>query len=169
MDITEAILTAIEYETTVRNVYIEAAKDAKSDVGLRVFKLMAEEEEQHVSYLKHKLTQWREKAELSSDDLKTRLPAIDEIRAAADGLQSTLAGEKSDAEMQHLIKARDVEIETSNYYKSLVAQLPAEGKRFFERFVEIEGGHLALVEAEMNAVEGMGFWFDMPEFRLENA
>jgi hypothetical protein len=37
----------------------------------------------------------------------------------------------------------------------------------FQRFVEIEQGHLAIVQAEIDSVSGLGFWFDMREFDLE--
>ena len=58
-------------------------------------------------------------------------------------------------------------METSGFYKKMVQQLGDEGREFFARFVEIEEGHLAIVEAELNAVQGSGFYFDMPEFDLE--
>jgi hypothetical protein len=34
-------------------------------------------------------------------------------------------------------------------------------------FLEIEDGHLAIVQAQLDSVQGMGFWFDIAEFRLE--
>jgi hypothetical protein len=48
-----------------------------------------------------------------------------------------------------------------------VRDLPAEEKAMFERFVEIEEGHKSIVQAEIDCVTGMGFWFDIAEFRLE--
>jgi hypothetical protein len=47
--------------------------------------------------------------------------------------------------------------------------LPPEGRPLFERFVEIENGHLAIVQAEMDVVSGLGYWFDMREFNIEGA
>ena len=40
-------------------------------------------------------------------------------------------------------------------------------KKLFARFLEIEAGHQAIVEAEISSVKGLGVWFDMDEFRLE--
>ena len=37
----------------------------------------------------------------------------------------------------------------------------------FGRFLEIEQGHQAIVRAEIDALTGMGFWFDFQEFDLE--
>ena len=64
-------------------------------------------------------------------------------------------------------KALEVEIETSNVYKRMVAELPPEGKGLFARFVEIEEGHVLLAQSEVDSLNGSGFWFDMPEFDLE--
>ena len=65
-----------------------------------------------------------------------------------------------------LEKAIEVERETSNFYKKMVDETGEEGKAFFSRFVEIEEGHLAIVQAELESLQGNGFGFDMPEFKL---
>jgi hypothetical protein len=48
-----------------------------------------------------------------------------------------------------------------------VRTLDSEGQQLFERFVEIEEGHKAIVQAEIDCLSGSGFWFDTPEFSLE--
>ncbi len=37
----------------------------------------------------------------------------------------------------------------------------------FDRFLEIEEGHVTIVQGELDAVQGLGFWFDVMEFSLE--
>jgi hypothetical protein len=37
----------------------------------------------------------------------------------------------------------------------------------FQRFPEIEDGHNAIVQAELDSVQGLGYWFDVEEFKLE--
>lgn len=66
-----------------------------------------------------------------------------------------------------LNKALDVEIETSSFYKEMVDRLEDEPQKMFKRFLEIEEGHLALVQAEIDSITGTGFWFDFQEFNLE--
>ena len=61
----------------------------------------------------------------------------------------------------------DAELETAAFYLRMVSELDAAGRAFFARFVEIEQGHVAIVQAEIDAVTGLGFWFDVQEFRLE--
>jgi hypothetical protein len=62
-----------------------------------------------------------------------------------------------------------VERETSAFYQEMVGTLDGTGHSLFERFVEIEGGHLALVQAEIDSLSGSGYWFDTAEFSLEKA
>jgi hypothetical protein len=49
----------------------------------------------------------------------------------------------------------------------MVRELPPEGQSLFSRFLEIEDGHGAIVQAEIDNVKQMGFWFDLKEFDLE--
>ena len=74
-----------------------------------------------------------------------------------------------DNEIEYFQKALDMEIKTSNFYKKLVNELPAGEKELFERFIEIEEGHEAIVSAEIDNARGLGYWFDFEEFDLESA
>ncbi len=58
---------------------------------------------------------------------------------------------------------------TSSFCEHMVQELDAAGRRLFERFVEIEEGHLGFVQAELSAVSGLGVRFDMKEFDLSGA
>jgi rubrerythrin len=70
-------------------------------------------------------------------------------------------------ELQWLRKAHGVERETSDFYQRMVNELPDEAKGLFKRFLEIEEGHLALVQAQIDQALGTGYWFDVREFDLE--
>ena len=167
MNIEEAIKTAIEYEQRVAAVYAEAAEASTDAVGKRIFGLLGDEEKNHVAFLQARLADWRAKGKLDAAGLDTAIPAKHEIENAVAELENKLEPKEMPAEAAMLEKARQVEMETSGFYKKMVAELPEEGRSFFSRFVEIEEGHLAIVEAELNTVKGSGFYFDMPEFDLE--
>ena len=49
----------------------------------------------------------------------------------------------------------------------MVEELPEGARPLFRRFLEIEDGHLAMVQAEIDTLAGTGFWFDVQEFSLE--
>jgi rubrerythrin len=70
-------------------------------------------------------------------------------------------------ELEFLRQALEAEVETSAYYERMVAELDADGRKLFAHFLEIELGHKAIVQAEIDALTGLGFWFDFQEFNLE--
>ena len=67
-----------------------------------------------------------------------------------------------------LSKALDVEVETSSFYRRLVAELSGEGQKMFARFLEIEDSHIAIVQAQLDYVAQSGYWFDFKEFDMED-
>lgn len=71
------------------------------------------------------------------------------------------------AELDSLHQARAAEKETSALYRQMVLELPPEGQALFGRFLEIEDEHVTVVQAEIDSVSQMGFWFDLREFDLE--
>jgi rubrerythrin len=165
-----AITTAIKYETRVHAVYREAAESAEHPVARRVFSTLCEEEKGHITYLRRRLEEWRENGTINVYDIDGQLGPRSSVEAGAARLRETLAGGSpggTGAELESLRKALKAERETSDFYKQMVAALDADGKKLFERFVEIEEGHLAIVQAEMDLVTGSGFWFDTADFSPE--
>jgi rubrerythrin len=69
--------------------------------------------------------------------------------------------------MPQLGKALQVEIETTAFYRKMVAQLPDEGRKLFARFLEIEENHIEAVQFEMDFTGNTGYWFNMKEFDME--
>ena len=169
MNLEQAITTAIKYETRVHTTYVEAAAGAENEVARRVFLTMCEEEKSHIKYLRERLEEWRADGKINIVEIGTQIGAPAAIEAGAARLRSTLAGEKKGSagpELESLNKALNAERETSEFYRQMVATLDSDGKRLFERFVEIEEGHLAIVQAEIDMVLGSGYWFDTADFKL---
>lgn len=166
----QAILRALEYEHKVRDLYDEAAKQTKDAVGKKVFDVLAEEEQGHVDYLEAKLETLRTTGEVTPGELGTKLPTSEAIKAGIETLQAKLAPTRDRATEEALLrKALAMEEETSGFYFKMVSELPKEGQAFFSPFLAIEEGHVAIVQAEIDAVTGLGFWFDYQEFDLETA
>jgi rubrerythrin len=171
MTLEEAIRTAIEYEIRVRDTYAEAMDEATDDQGRKIFKVLADEEQGHIDYLQSRLEEWQKNGAITAAELRTAVPSPEVIEAGLTRLQSEM--DKSEkvysGELKMLRRALNVEIETGNFYRQMVDELDGDGQRMFERFLEIEEGHRAVVQAEIDAVSGLGFWFDFPEFNLEQA
>ena len=166
----EAIRGALEYEAGVHRTYKEAMEKATDEKGRRIFKVLCDEEMEHINYLKERLDEWRTTGKITVKKLETSIPTQAAIDEGVQELRLQMADKpaaKHDVELEWLQKALEVEIKTSNFYKELVSKLDGDGQKLFERFVEIEGGHQAIVQAEISCLSGHGYWFDTPEFNLE--
>jgi rubrerythrin len=169
MTIEEAINTSLEFERKVHGLYEAAAKNAGDAIAKKVFATLAQEEQGHVAYLESRLAEWQKDGCLSPEKLRTVLPSAERIRAGVGRMRAQVRREAGshDAELASLYQALAAEDETSAFYLRMVRELPAEGQSLFSRFLEIEDGHGAIVQAEIDSVKHMGFWFDLKEFDLE--
>ncbi|MFI5165873.1 MAG: hypothetical protein ACHQQS_04560 [Thermoanaerobaculales bacterium] len=168
MDLKEALTTSINFEQKVRDHYAKGAQEILSPKGKKVFATLAKEEQGHLDYLRSRLAEWHANGKVSSPDLPTLLPSVNWIEEAkarmARGPASTIAVE---GELDLLKIALDLERRTSGFYQQLVDTMKFEEREMFARFLEIEHGHLAIVQAEIDSLAGNGTWFDVMEFQLE--
>jgi rubrerythrin len=169
MKLDNAIKIALEYETGVHKVYLDAMNKTSDKAAKRIFEVLCNEEIGHLEYLRDRLDEWQKTGKIKAKNLGTSIPAREAINADLQDLRKTVKPKatRQILELEFLKKALDAEIKTSEFYKDMVRKLDGEGQALFKRFVEIEDGHIAIVQAEINTVSHLGFWFDTPEFRLE--
>ena len=167
MTIEEAIRTAIEYETKVRDCYRDAVAATGGSAGESFFRLMADEEQEHVDFLVARLKEWKETGAVCGAAIRSAVPDRDAIAGGIATMKDGLTSHASGAELDSLRKAGEVEEATSAFYEKVVSELPDEYRPMFARFLEIERGHLALVMAQIDELTGTGYWFDVQEFNLE--
>jgi rubrerythrin len=167
MTIEEAIKTAIEYEIKVRDAYLDNLDAISDPVGRRVFMFLGQEEQGHVDYLEARLAEWRESGQVSAAELDTIVPAKEIIESGMKQLSAHLDQRDFGAEKKMLEKALEMEEETSAFYGRMVAEMD-EGRQLFRRFLEIEDGHVAIVQAELDYLNRSGTYFDFQEFNMEH-
>lgn len=167
MTLEEAIKTAIQYETKVRGLYQQAVDKATDDKGRRVFAVLRDEEQGHLDYLAERHTEWKQTGQVTAAKLGTVVPSKKKLADAVNKAKKSVDGPRYTVELDLLRQALAMELETGNFYRKMVAELDAEGQNLFRRFVDIEEGHYAIVQAQIDAINGMGFWFDSMEFNLE--
>ncbi len=166
MTLEEAIKTAIDYETKVRDVYLDNIDNIADETGRRVFKTLGDEEQGHLDYLNARLVEWRETGKVSCLKLKTIVPARDVIEEGVKRLDDHLLERDYGTELEMLRKALRLEQETSDFYRKMVAEM-GENSALFQPFLEIEEGHEAIVQAELDYLNRTGTFFDFQEFNLE--
>lgn len=169
MNLQEAIVVALDFEKKVRDHYLRGAKEIAEPMGRRVFATLGREEQGHVDYLEHCLAQWKKSGKVASASLRSVLPPgvkwIDAERKKLAARKEKRVASKT--EVEALRTALAYEKEAGAFYHRLVAELPKADQPLFEKFLGIEDGHLTLVQAQLDSVQGIGFWFDVAEFRLE--
>jgi rubrerythrin len=168
MELEQALAVAIDYETRVRDHYANGEKEIMSPEGKKIFRVMAAEEQRHLEYLLSRLEEWKKTGHIASPELSTDIPSLDILEQAKIKLTSAQKGHvATQGELELLKTALELERTTSGFYQDLVAKLPPQYQPLFSRFLDIECGHLAIVQAEIDAIAGHGHWFDFMEFDLE--
>jgi rubrerythrin len=116
------------------------------------------------------LDEWQTTGNITQTSIGTKIPKKEVIESETKKIEGKVHSHDDDrsknTELKMLYNALEVEIETGNFYKQMVKELPKEGQELFARFVEIEEGHLAIVQAEIDYISGPGYWFDFKEFDL---
>ena len=120
-----------------------------------------------MDYLEYKLDEWRKTGKITPEKLNSTIPSRDIIQKEAAKLRSQMQKDDRGLKQQMLSKALKMEIETSNFYKNVVQQLPGEGREMFARFLEIENNHIEAVQFELDYVGHTGYWFGFEEFDME--
>ena len=167
MTLDEAIQTALDYETRVRDTYRSAIETVTDPIGIRLFQALADDEQYHVDYLNRKLSEWTRTGKLTLENLTTSLPEAGEIAQHVEKIKTRMAEEDRGDEKQMLSKALAVEAETFGFYKKMVDELPDDGKALFSQFLVIEKGHIDAVQAELDHLSKTGYWFEWKEFDME--
>lgn len=171
MDLNQALAKAIDYERTVRDHYAKCARLTEDPHGKRVFAILAREEQGHLEHLESRLEEWLSTGAVTAAEVPTILPPAARIEAEA--LKAAAAPRPAVPpgtmpELDFLKEALELERRTTAFYGELVGGLEARHRPLFDRFLDIEDGHLTIVQAEIDALVGHGHWFDFMEFDLES-
>ena len=164
MDLETALLSAIAFEYRVRDHYVESARRVTDPRGQRVFTTLAREEQGHADYLAITLAHWKANGTLPLDEFSERQPGADWIRDAAVRITARnlpMAASHELPELACLKQALVLERQTSAFYMDLVNGLEPGQRMVFARFLDIEDGHAAMLQSEIEALEGAGNWQDV--------
>ena len=167
MTLEQAIKTAIDFETRMRDIYREAEAAVDDEAGQRIFGALGNDEQRHIDYLQHTLAQLKDSGKIDPVQLESAIPSRAVIDQETAKIESLVAKEFHGIKKQMLSKALKAEIETSDFYQKMVDELAAEGRALFARFLEIENNHINAVQFELDYMSKTGYWFDFKEFDME--
>jgi rubrerythrin len=167
MTLEEAIKTAIQYETKIRDVYRAAAQKVSEPAGKSFLETMAEDEQRHLDYLLDRLEHWKKTGKLTLPRLETVIPSDESIAKQMGKFKAEISKKARGDQKRILSRALKVEIETSEFYKEMVGEMTGQSQALFARFLVIENRHIAAVQMQLDYATKTGYWFDMKEFDME--
>ncbi len=167
MEMEKAIQTAIGYETNIRDIYRDAAQSVLDPEGRRFFKMMGDDEQYHLDYLKERLKTWQKTGKVSVEKLDSIVPSKETVQKETEKIKARMSTEELSSIKVILGRALQAEVETSSFYEKMVKKMTREGQQMFARFLEIEENHIAAVQAELDYITHTGYWFNFKEFDME--
>ena len=167
VEIEKAIQTAIDYETNIRNIYRDAAQSILNPEGRRFFKMMGDDEQYHLDYLKERLQTWQKTGKLSVEKLNSIVPSKEMVQKETEKIKSHISTKELSSIKVILGRALQAEVETSRFYEKMVKEMTRDSQQMFGRFLEIEENHIAAVQAELDYITHTGYWFNFKEFDME--
>lgn len=166
MTIEEALVTAIDFEHRVRDLYGRAAERTEDGSANKFFAAFAIEEQQHVDYLESRLIVWQSNGIIDTDSLETILPDSEWINTAWKKLKIVDLQQDFSSEIELLNEALVLEQKAMELYQELTEKLDGDAQKMFVYFLRIETSHVALVKTQIRAVEEAGKMIDISNFRI---
>ena len=163
----DALQKAIQSEKSALETYLKFARQTKNVSGKDMFLRLCQDELGHLNILEKELDtlmagqKWV-KAKFQPSDIEEILPHLASPKDLAP------AGQGSSDDLAALNLALEMEKKASNFYKR--EGLKAEDKNaqaMYARLAEMEEAHYNLIQAELDHIKDVGFWFGIQEFTLE--
>ncbi|PKL08442.1 MAG: hypothetical protein CVV51_08875 [Spirochaetae bacterium HGW-Spirochaetae-7] len=166
MTLKEALEEALDYETRIADLYRVAAADSTAPEAKAFFDFLAADEGRHVAFIEAAIADAGKGLRPDASLVKNSLPS--DIPASVAKAKAAFRSSPDGGQLAALENALRAEVETSAFYRRLVASLPESETAAFRKLQEIEDGHTAIVKAELDSVSGSGFWFDIRVFDMED-
>jgi rubrerythrin len=137
VEIEKAIQTAIGYETNIRDIYRDAAQSVHFPEGRRFFKMMGDDEQYHLDYLKERLQTWQKTGKLSVEKLNSIVPSKEMVQKETEKIKSHISTKELSSIKVILGRALQAEVETSRFYEKMVKEMTRDSQQMLGRFLEI--------------------------------
>ena len=166
--VVEALQLAIETEKKGYRFYRLAAKSTSDPKGKAVFNQLAQDEIEHMgvfTILYASLT--NDEPWLTYEEALAKFGEAkpDEVIFPDEPIES----QEGFDDLKALKEALEFEKKAVHFYQGQVQKVTGEtAEAFYEKLVEIEEGHVKIIQAEIDSLAGTGFWLDYQEISLEH-
>jgi rubrerythrin len=164
----DALNKAIHSEKLALATYLKFARQTKVPSGKDMFIRLSQDEFGHWDLLDKELQNlqagkaWA-KPVFKRSDIEELLPHL------ADAQAKTQSEQGSSDDLSALNIALDMEKKALGFYrKESENASDATARKMYARLAEMEEAHYNLIQAELDNIKDMGFWFGIQEFTLES-
>ncbi|MFH1422641.1 MAG: ferritin family protein [Planctomycetota bacterium] len=164
-EVIKAIETAIAAERQGAKVYLDLARKTSDPTGKNMLISLASDEFEHLIIFINQLDAARNQGMLL--EVKVKESEIAQLQPKLRNYRTEKSSEGTN-ELGALRTAMDQERSAIEFYNEQqeITNDPAAKKMYIE-LVEIEQSHYDLLQAQIDYINKTGYWFDIPEFRLE--
>ena len=163
-----ALNKAIQSERLALQRYLQFARQTVVTSGKDMFIRLSQDEFGHMVFLEKELDSLAAGKKWISPKFKTS--DIEEIVPKLTAIDSKLVAEQgSTDDLSVLNIALDMEKKAMGFYQKESAKAADPTARaMYLRLAEMEEAHFNLIQAEIDHIKDMGFWFGIQEFTLES-
>lgn len=167
MDSITIFRTALEYEESIRDLYLSAAAMVDDERGKNIFRALADDEQGHVDFLNYSIGQLRAANTIDVTRLQTAIPEQALINANIEKMKAEIPEQMLGDIKTVLNSALKLEKETSSFYRDARDKTDGSIRDILNKFYEIEERHVDVVQIELDHAMNNGVWFNFMEVGLE--
>jgi rubrerythrin len=162
----KALRAAIEIEDNGLLTFLKFARQTKDATGKNMFIRLAMDEHEHRLIIEKQLNNLLEGKPLINIEIPKS--EIEEIAPKIREKQQRTRGESGLLEIDALNTALDLERKAAKFFRDQAKLISdSEAKALFIRLAEWEDAHFDIIQAELDSIQGTGFWFGIPEFQMD--
>ena len=162
----KALRAAIEIEDNGLLTFLKFARQTKDATGKNMFIRLAMDEHEHRLIIEKQLNNLLEDKPLINIEIPKS--EIEEIAPKIREKQQRTRGESGLLEIDALNTALDLERKAAKFFRDQAKLISdSEAKALFIRLAEWEDAHFDIIQAELDSIQGTGFWFGIPEFQMD--
>jgi rubrerythrin len=161
----QAMKTAIEMEKSGHRFFADAARQVKHEVGRKLFSRLASEELIHLQVFEKIFS-----ALASGTDWKKAVAEVEPAKRMTyfDDARKEFKADDLSVELDFLRKALDLERKAIGFFEKAAREAETtEARDVFTQILDQEQGHYDLIQAEIDSINGSGYWFDVQEFYMD--
>jgi len=165
-DLVGILKTAIEVENNGFDTFTRFARQTEDENGKKMFQRLAKDEMEHRAILEKQLQELTGGGNWSN--IQIPRSKVERLIPAIRDKQKRTKGESGVGEIDALNTALDLERKAAQFFRDKASEVSEpNAKEMFIRLAEWEDSHFELIMAELDNIKNTGFWFGIPEFRMD--